>query len=454
MAKPKYLISEDDFALLRKRAAKEYYEFRVLQKPKTKSMTPLAKNVHNIRIQRRAHIRHCSNNHYIMAKRIAAFRDGILHFRRNATLYDADILNRGNADIISKMKHCSVTDFLNLITRIETDSGKEGYVVDLGGWHWASLSYDLFKQYESGKWMSFFSGDNYQWASSIVDMAVIQGICECAKCSLPTHLNKRGSGVICLYGDATDYAFHKHCTQFMIDHQMIRKTKGGLYYNISFKMDWMTRLGLYDITGDIKLSDIRDLRTGDWIYEGAIDDFWDEEDISQTEQHKQSEAILSQSMGKEKTRVQLDEHESDIAIQSGREKNVRTELGEQGEKQLLQKTEDQKKKECSAENDSCANENTVILSEKEIIDRCDNCSEGNTECYKYEIINYDNLDDFKQYAISLGAVLVDNRFIDGCIWIKSDSQIDEIIQKTWIKGRQFKHASGCKVLDGGPGWYY
>ena len=120
--------------------------------------------------------------------------------------------------------------------------------------------------------MCFFLGDNYPWASSIVEMAVQQGICYTAKCSLPTHLNDRGRGVICLYGEYSDYKFHKRCTQFMIDHNMIQKTKKGLFHNISFKMDWMTLMGIYGVSGTIHLSDIRNLETGEWIYENKEED--------------------------------------------------------------------------------------------------------------------------------------------------------------------------------------
>lgn len=70
MAKPKYLISEREYAELRKKASQEYYEFRILQKSKTKSLTPLAKHVHNVRIQRRLHIRRCENEHYLKAQGI------------------------------------------------------------------------------------------------------------------------------------------------------------------------------------------------------------------------------------------------------------------------------------------------------------------------------------------------------------------------------------------------
>ena len=266
MAKPKYLISEDEFAKLRKKASQEYYEFRILQRPKTKSLTPLAKQVHNIRIQRRLHIKRCENEHYLRAMDISCLRDRIKRFRKDATLYMAETINRDYPNIISKLHYSSVTAFLNKIERLISLSGEEVYTLDLGGWHRVSLRSTYLEEYECGKWMCFFKGDNYQWASSITEAAVIQGICEQAKCSLPTHLNNRGSGVICLYGGYTDYDFHRRCTQFMIEHNMIQKKKNGAFYNISFKMDWMTLMGIYGISGKIQLSDLRNLETGEWIY--------------------------------------------------------------------------------------------------------------------------------------------------------------------------------------------
>ena len=268
MAKPKYLISEVEFAELRKKASKEYYENRILKRPKTKSLTPLAKNVHNIRIQRRAHEKECMNEHFKKACRISCLRYDIKRFRENATLYEAEKFSRWYSDIIPMQRHSSVTAFLSMIKRIKTSTGSDAYILDINGWHRVSLYYTNLDDDECGKWMCFFRGDNFDWASSITEMAVVQGICESAKCSLPTHLNSRGSGVICLYGENFDYDFHKRCTQFMIDHNMIQKTRKGSFYNISFKMDWMTQLYIYGETGKIQLSDLRNLETGEWIYDG------------------------------------------------------------------------------------------------------------------------------------------------------------------------------------------
>ena len=267
MSTHKYRISREDFRDLCKQASYEYYEFHILQNNKSKALTPLAKKVRNIKNSRKASINECTNEHILRANRIKDLRYKIKKFRREPGVYEADRLIDDYQDIISAMKYSSIRAFLNRITRIISSAGEQGYILDNAGWHWTALDYVDLTDEDSGKWMCFFVGDNYEWASKIVEMAVIQDVCTIAKCSLPTHLNNRGRGVICLYGDYMDYDFHRRCTQFMIEHNMIQKTKKGLYHDISFKMDWMTLLGIYGVSGTIHLHDIRDLKTGEWIYE-------------------------------------------------------------------------------------------------------------------------------------------------------------------------------------------
>ena len=54
---------------------------------------------------------------------------------------------------------------------------------------------------------------------------------------------------------------------FMMDNELILKTKTGRLYNISFKFDDQTRAGEYgaDFKGVIKLAQFIDLNTGEWI---------------------------------------------------------------------------------------------------------------------------------------------------------------------------------------------
>lgn len=75
------------------------------------------------------------------------------------------------------------------------------------------------------------------------------------------------TGVICFYLNGDDTENHKRVIQFMMSNGLIRKTKTGRYYNISFKYNEQTRAGEYgdDFEGKIKLDQFIDLNTGEWI---------------------------------------------------------------------------------------------------------------------------------------------------------------------------------------------
>lgn len=79
------------------------------------------------------------------------------------------------------------------------------------------------------------------------------------------------TGVICFYLNGDDIENHKRVIQFMMDNDLIRKTKTGRYYNNSFKFDDQTRAGEYgaDFEGKIKLDEFIDLKTGRWIRKEA-----------------------------------------------------------------------------------------------------------------------------------------------------------------------------------------
>ena len=74
-------------------------------------------------------------------------------------------------------------------------------------------------------------------------------------------------GVICFYLNSDDIENHHRVIQFMIDNQLIQKTRKGKFYNISFKFDDQTRAKKYgkDFIGVIKLEHFIDLNTGKWI---------------------------------------------------------------------------------------------------------------------------------------------------------------------------------------------
>ena len=68
-----------------------------------------------------------------------------------------------------------------------------------------------------------------------------------------------------------DIENHKRVIQFMMNNNLIQKTKTGRYYNNSFKFDDQTCAGEYgaNFEGKIKLDEFIDLKTGRWIREEA-----------------------------------------------------------------------------------------------------------------------------------------------------------------------------------------
>lgn len=75
------------------------------------------------------------------------------------------------------------------------------------------------------------------------------------------------NGVFCLYLNGNDREGHKRVLRYMLDDGLIRKTKSGRLYNISFKYNSQTYAGKYKgsgFTGEIKLADFVDLETGEY----------------------------------------------------------------------------------------------------------------------------------------------------------------------------------------------
>lgn len=60
---------------------------------------------------------------------------------------------------------------------------------------------------------------------------------------------------------------HKKVIQFFLNNDMIRNTKTGKLYNISFELDDQSRAGEYGegYIGNIKLEQFSDLQTGEWF---------------------------------------------------------------------------------------------------------------------------------------------------------------------------------------------
>lgn len=110
-----------------------------------------------------------------------------------------------------------------------------------------------------GKWMHFFN--NKDFIAEICENAVKNNIVAESKHS------DDDTGVACFYLNHDDIDTHKKVLSYFIENNLIRKTKTGRLYNISFKLDNQTRLGEYgdDFHSEIKLSSFINLDTGEWI---------------------------------------------------------------------------------------------------------------------------------------------------------------------------------------------
>ena len=112
--------------------------------------------------------------------------------------------------------------------------------------------------------MYFF--DDQKFAMNICEKAIKEKVCYECKCA---DLEKQmtPTGVICFYQNGDDIDNHKRIISFLLNNNMIRRTKTGKLYNISFKFDDQTRAGEYgaDFEGKIKLSQFIDLNSGECI---------------------------------------------------------------------------------------------------------------------------------------------------------------------------------------------
>ena len=114
-----------------------------------------------------------------------------------------------------------------------------------------------------GKWMYFYrDSEGFEFTRKMCQLAVESGITDEAKVS-----DIKYQGVSCFYCEIDDFDTHKKIINFFIEHKMIRKTKAGKLYDISFKLDQQTDAGLYNNSfhPELKLSELLDLYTGKWI---------------------------------------------------------------------------------------------------------------------------------------------------------------------------------------------
>jgi hypothetical protein len=138
-------------------------------------------------------------------------------------------------------------------------------MLNFGGWYWyLSGEESKLEKDKCGKWMYFFNDQAF--AQKICEMAIENGVCYECKC---TNMEERMTdrGVICFYLNGDDIDNHYRVIDFMIQNDLIPKTKTGRYYNNSFKFDSQTSAGEYgdDFEGKIKLAEFINLETGEHI---------------------------------------------------------------------------------------------------------------------------------------------------------------------------------------------
>lgn len=104
----------------------------------------------------------------------------------------------------------------------------------------------------------------------IAGTAVLDGVVVVVKHSNRKTLVAAGSkqGVCCFYLNGNDREGHKKILSYLLDNRLVRKTKIGKLYNISFMYGSETYAGKYKgsgFSGKIKLADFVDLETGEFI---------------------------------------------------------------------------------------------------------------------------------------------------------------------------------------------
>ena len=133
--------------------------------------------------------------------------------------------------------------------------------ISYGGWvcYFADGAEETLDTHKYGKWMRFFQDREFE--ANLCKKAVESGIVKQVK-----HSDSE-CGVSCFYLNGDDIETHKKVMQFFFENNLIRKTKTGKLFNISFKFDDQTRAAEYgaDFKGEIKLEQFMNLNTGEWL---------------------------------------------------------------------------------------------------------------------------------------------------------------------------------------------
>lgn len=127
------------------------------------------------------------------------------------------------------------------------------------GWVYYLADHTNLDTHKTGKWMYFFNDGLF--VSKLCEDAVRNNIVVESK-----HTDGE-EGVACFYLNHDDIDAHKRTINFFLDNNLIRRTKAGKLYDISFKFDDQTRAGEYGdaFQSDIKLSRFINLSSGEWI---------------------------------------------------------------------------------------------------------------------------------------------------------------------------------------------
>ncbi|WP_031489322.1 hypothetical protein [Ureaplasma canigenitalium] len=126
-----------------------------------------------------------------------------------------------------------------------------------------------------GKWMYFFKLNDAEIVDKLILKAMELKVCTTIKRTVDSEsvkifnpISSNDSGVVCFYLSIDDTLRHKKVIQFFLDNNMIKTTKTGKLFNISFKLDDQTDSMEYSKYGNfqakLKLENILDLETREW----------------------------------------------------------------------------------------------------------------------------------------------------------------------------------------------
>lgn len=140
-------------------------------------------------------------------------------------------------------------------------------IINSRGWVFYVNGEPKFDHNKVGKWMYFFEEKDKEFAAQICEKAVEENIVMEAKHTADEILKYKGTGVACFYIHYDDIDAHKRVLSYFLKNSLIRKTKKGRLYDISFKTDKQTLNGQYgnDFSSEIKLSKFIDLNSGRWL---------------------------------------------------------------------------------------------------------------------------------------------------------------------------------------------